>query len=482
VPEWFQDAKFGIFMHWGPQSIPGVATTWYARWIYEQGSEGYTYHCATYGHPSKVGYKDICKLFTAPKFDQAQADRLVALYKQAGARYVVPVAVHHDNFDMWDSKYQPRWNSVATSGKDIVGMWKKAADKAGLHLGVASHVARTYRWLQTSHGADGNGPLAGVPYDGQDPACADLYGAKWNDTSFWYEQMCDVGPPEFEQQFENRMKDLMDKYHPDLYYVDGGIPFQQAGLNVLAHFYNANQKWHGGALQAVATIKLDWTPNVAVPNYEFGFPSVVQQYPWQTDKTMGADWYWLRNRTKDYKPANAVVHMLIDAVSRNGALLLNVPLTPEGELEPETVNLLTDVGRCLAVIGEAVFATRCWDIADDGQGDGEARFTRNKANTVLYATTLAWPNDELRIKVLNSARVDLTGLQSVSLLGATNALAFRQSAEGLTIKTGPAPFASHAYAFKLAFAGPLPALKDAPAPGLPPKEMMLHETTGKDPQ
>ena len=124
TPEWFKDAKLGIYMHWGPQSIPGVATTWYARWMYEQGSEGYKYHVATYGHPSKFGYKDICWLFTAPKFDQEQADRLVRLYKKTGARYVVPVAVHHDNFDMRDSKYLPRFNSVATSGKDIVGMWK----------------------------------------------------------------------------------------------------------------------------------------------------------------------------------------------------------------------------------------------------------------------------------------------------------------------------------------------------------------------
>jgi hypothetical protein len=284
TPEWYEDAKLGIYMHWGPMSIPGVATTWYARWIYEQGCEGNKYHVATYGHPSKFGYKDICKLFTAPKFDQAQADRLVALYKKIGARYVVPVAVHHDNFDMWDSKYQPRWNSVVTSGKDVVGMWRKAVDKEGLRLGVASHFARTYRWLQPSHGADRSGPMAGVAYDGQDPEYADLYGVKWKDNGsfpdFWYEQRSDVGPPAFEKNFEDRLIDLMDKYHPDLYYTDGGIPFKQAGLNVLAHFYNENQKWNNGPLQAVATIKLDWTPNVAVQNYEFGYPDTVQHYPW----------------------------------------------------------------------------------------------------------------------------------------------------------------------------------------------------------
>ncbi|MCX6929224.1 MAG: DUF2341 domain-containing protein, partial [Verrucomicrobia bacterium] len=215
TPEWYEDAKLGIYMHWGPQSVPGVATTWYARWMYEQGSEGYRYHVATYGHPSKFGYKDVCKLFTASKFDPAQADRLAKLYKKIGARYLVPVAVHHDNFDMWDSKYQPRFNSVVTSGKDIVGMWRKVATDNGLRLGVASHFARTYRWFQSSHGSDHSGPLAGVPYDGQDPKFADLYGVKWkhNDSypDFWYEQRSDVGPPEFEKNFEDRLKDLMDK-------------------------------------------------------------------------------------------------------------------------------------------------------------------------------------------------------------------------------------------------------------------------------
>ncbi|MCX6872713.1 MAG: alpha-L-fucosidase [Verrucomicrobia bacterium] len=227
IPEWFIDGKLGIFMHWGPESIPGVASTWYAWWMYEQGSEGYKYHCATYGHPSKFGYKDICKLFKAPKFDQAQADRLVKLYKAAGARYVVPVASHHDNFDMWDSKFQPRWNSMATAGKDGCGMWQKATVANGLHFGVASHVARTYRWLQTSHGADKTGPLAGVPYDGQDPKFADLYGVPWNDTGYGYEGPGDVGPPAFEQNFEDRMKGLIDRYHPDLYYTDGGPPFKE---------------------------------------------------------------------------------------------------------------------------------------------------------------------------------------------------------------------------------------------------------------
>jgi alpha-L-fucosidase len=303
--------------------------------------------------------------------------------------------------------------------------------------------------------------MAGVPYDGQDPEYADLYGVKWKDNGsfpdFWYEQRSDVGPPAFEKNFEDRLIDLMDKYHPDLYYTDGGIPFKQAGLNVLAHFYNENQKWNNGQLQAVATIKLDWTPNVAVQNYEFGYPDTVQHYPWQSDKTMGADWYWIRNATARYMSAEHALHMLIDTVSKGGNLLLNVPLTPEGELEPETIAFLNDMGRCLDIIGEAVFSTRCWLVANDG--DGGIRFTRNKANTVLYVMNLGWSNDALRIRTLGSSRIDLKTLTGVSLLGAPDKLTCTQDAEGLTIRVSKAPFASPVYAFKLTFSGQIPRLK-----------------------
>jgi alpha-L-fucosidase len=280
---------------------------------------------------------------------------------------------------------------------------------------------------------------------------------KWNDTSFWYEQRSDVGPPEFEKQFENRMRDLMDKYHPDLYYTDGGIPFREAGLNVLAHFYNASQEWNDGRLQAVATIKLDWTPNVAINNYEFGYPEDVQHYHWQSDKTMGADWYWIRNATARYMSAAQAVRMLVDMVSKNGNLLLNVPLTPEGELEPETVSMLTEMGRCLDIIGEAIFSTRSWVTATEGDS---IRFTRNKENDVLYVTTLGWSSDVLRIRTLGSSRMELGNLARVTLLGAPGDLTWSQTPEELAINVPPAaPHDSPAYSFKLTFSGQIPRIK-----------------------
>jgi alpha-L-fucosidase len=471
VPEWFIDGKLGIFMHWGPESIPGVASTWYARWMYEQGSEGYNYHCATYGHPSKFGYKDICKLFKAPKFDQDQADRLVKLYKQAGARYVVPVAAHHDNFDMWDSKYQPRWNSMATAGKDVCGMWQKATVSNGLHFGVASHVARTFRWLQTSHGADKTGPLAGVPYDGQDPAFADLYGVPWNSTDPGYEGPGDVGPPAFEKNFVDRMLDLIDKYHPDLYYTDGGPPFKTAGYTIVSHLYNESLKLHGGKLQAVANFK-GGCP-IGAENFEFEFPATLQKNFWQTDKTMGAEWYWLRNRNKDYKKGYEIVHTLIDVVSKNGNLLLNVPLTGDGELEEEVITMLKVMAHDFDLIGEAIFATRTWEAFGEGHKNfngissgsaADIRFTRNKPNTVLYVTTLGWPGDGavVKIKTLGKSRINLKSVKSVSFVGVSNTLTYSQDAESLQITLpSKAPYACNAYPIKLMFSGQIPKLKPA---------------------
>ncbi len=228
---------------------------------------------------------------------------------------------------------------------------------------------------------------------------------------------------------------------------------------MLAHFYNENQKWNGGRLQAVATIKLDWTPNVAANNYEFSYPDSVQHYHWQSDKTMGADWFWIRNATSRYMSAASALHMLIDTVSKNGNLLLNVPLTPDGELEPETVAMLTEMGRCLDVIGKAIFSTRCWVVADDGPGSS-VRFTRNKQNTVLYLTNLGWSNDVLQVRTLASTRIDLKSLRRVSMLGLPSELAFRQTTDGLIITQPPRPAGdSPAYAYQLEFDGPIPRLK-----------------------
>jgi alpha-L-fucosidase len=197
----------------------------------------------------------------------------------------------------------------------------------------------------------------------------------------------------------------------------------------------------------------------------------VPPHPWQTDKTMGADWYWVRNGTQKYKKASEVVHTLIDVVSKNGNLLLNVPLTPDGELEQETVTMLADMGRWLDIIGEAVFSTRPWDAFGEGPrgingiaalAPQDIRFTRNKENTILYATVMGWPGDEatVKIKTLNKSRIDLKRLESVSLVGAPDRLGYSQNAEALQIAfPAKAPYACCAYPIKLTFPGPIPKLK-----------------------
>src|SRR6202521_1946533 len=170
IPEWFRDAKFGIWAHWGPQSAPEQGD-WYARRMYEEGSRYYKFHVERFGHPSKAGFKDVIPTWKGEEFD---ADNLMGMYKKAGAKYFMSMGVHHDNFDLWDSKYQPRWNAVATGPKkDIVGMWKKAVQKAGLKFAVSEHLSNSYNWFAVSHGADKDGPMAGVPYDGADSAYSD---------------------------------------------------------------------------------------------------------------------------------------------------------------------------------------------------------------------------------------------------------------------------------------------------------------------
>jgi len=323
-------------------------------------------------------------------------------------------------------------------------------------------VARSYRWFQPSHGAD-----AGGKYDGQDPAYADLYGTPWKESGTDYESMKDHGPAAWETQFENRMKDLLDKYHPDLYYTDGGIPFQKAGLNILSHFYNQSQAWNG-SLQAVAPIKLDYTENIAVMDYEFGSSAQMAKHPFMSDKTINAHWFWLKGDAPHYRQANEVIDYLVDLVSKKGVLLLNIPQRPDGTLEAESEKLLAGMGQCLGVIGEAVFNTRAWTVSGEGPTTltdlaagtaKDVRFTRNKANTVLYATVLDWPGDgaTLTIQNLNSNKLDAAEIQSITMLGSPGKITWKQDAAGLKVEMpSSAPDSLYAYSLKIAVKSSLP--------------------------
>jgi len=250
IPDWFRDAKFGIWAHWGPQSAI-EAGDWYARNMYMQGSRQNKYHIDHYGHPSKFGFKDTIPNWKAEKFD---ADYLMGLYKKAGAKYFISMGVHHDNFDLWNSKHNP-WNAVNMGPKkDIVGMFAKAARKNGLRFGISDHLWISYKWFSTSKGSDKDGPFAGIAYDGADPKNFSLYGKC--EEVFNKLDWTENGIPEtWKKHWFDRMKDLIDSYEPDLLYCDGHVPFEDIGYSILAHLYNKSAAKNGGKTQSVYTSK-----------------------------------------------------------------------------------------------------------------------------------------------------------------------------------------------------------------------------------
>jgi alpha-L-fucosidase len=439
-PEWFRDAKLGIWAHWGPQAVPMVGD-WYARHMYDQGSGQYEHHVKTYGHPSKFGYKDIIPLWKAEKFDP---NRLMKLYKAAGARYFVSMGVHHDNFDLWNSKHHG-WNAVKMGPRrDIVGAWQKAARRQGLKFGVSEHLGASFTWWQGSHGSDKKGPLAGVPYDGADPKLADLYHqvASPGDGA-WYST-----DARWAQEWLARITDLIDQYHPDLLYSDGALPFGEVGRQMLAHYYNTvpnpvyNLKdWrtrpgHG-----------DYVEGIGVQDVERGGLAQIKPAPWQTDTAIG-DWYynknWKANDTKTmYRSSKWVIQTLIDVVSKNGNMLLNVIQRPDGALDPEVEVLLAELSAWMKVNGQAIHGTRPWKVYGEGKtrtdpghfkedfgfSADDIRFTQSRDGKAIYALALGWPESgTLRIASLSGHPVE-----RVELLGYRGKIAFQQTPGGLSV-------------------------------------------------
>ncbi|MBI5834197.1 MAG: alpha-L-fucosidase [Armatimonadetes bacterium] len=443
-PEWFRDAKLGFWGILGPQSLP-EAGDWYARHMYVEGSPQYLFHLAHYGHPSQSGYKNLAAGWRLDKFDP---DRLMALYKQAGAKYFVVLANHHDNWDNWNSRYHA-WNSVNVGPRrDLVGEWAAATRRAGLRFGVTEHLARSYSWFNTNKGADKTGPRAGVPYDGNDKRYEDLYFPPHADTSAGYPE----NPPEWwPREWFWRMRDLLDTYRPDLMYSDGGVPFGDVGLSLFAHYYNANTAWHGGRLDAVYNIKSfaggDYADGFAVRDLERGVLQGIGGAPWQTDTCIG-DWFYKTGIT--YKPAKMVVAMLADIVAKNGNLLLNIPLKHDGSIDAGEERFLADLGAWMAANGEAIYGTRPWLVFGEGphQSRGghfnEGLFTSMTAADIrfttrggaLYAIVLAPPSDGVvRIRSLAKPVGPPTNrIANLRLLGSHPAVTWSQDGEALTVR------------------------------------------------
>jgi len=474
-PEWFRDAKFGIWSHWGPQCVPEDGD-WYARRLYmsantkpnyglpnyvagSKPNRGYTLHSKAYGHPSRVGFKDIIPLWKAEKWNP---DELMELYARAGAKYFVSMAVHHDNFDLWNSKHQPRWNAVATGPqRDVVGDWQKAAKKRGLWFGVSEHLGASFTWYQVNKGADPSGPMAGVPYDGNDPQYQDLYHPKTEvDDNAWL-----TTNPRFHATWLARIRDLVDTYNPDLLYSDSKFPFGAVGAELVSHFYNNNEA-RNGTLTAIYNCKEDPQPRGWIRDIERGVMTEINPEPWQTDTSIG-DWYYRKGEA--YKTSTQILQMLADIVSKNGNLLINVVQKPDGEIPDEARQVLEEIAAWMQLNGEAIFATRPWQVygegpsvthsAEPGEFGGavdvrkepytaeDIRYTQSKDGKAVFALVMGRANAKV---TLHAARVGGKRDESrVELLATGQALHHHVDADGVITISIPDLLAEEPSALKL---------------------------------
>ena len=494
APEWFRDAKLGLWAHWSAQCVPEQGD-WYARKMYIQGERDYDHHLRNYGHPSQSGFMEIDNLWTAERW---QPEALMRRYVAAGAKYFVALANHHDNFDNYTSRHHA-WNSVNIGPKkDIVGIWSRLARRAGLKFGVSNHSGHAWNWMQTAYGYDAEGPLVGVRYDayrlkksdgvgkwweGLDPQ--ELYAGPsivipdgitsvaemhaWHDTHDQFS--AEIAPPqnpEFVRRWTLRCLDLMDSYNPDLVYFDNwDLPLGQAGLDVTAHYYNTNMARNGGRLECVVNGKnlSELRRHALVEDVERGLRTDIMPTPWQTDTCIG-DWHYDRSIYEEhrYKTVTWVVHALCDIVSKNGNLLLNIPLRGDGSIDSDEEKFLDGLAAWMAVNSDAIFATRPWRSFGEGPSRApggqynenkhqfaaaDIRFTQK--NGTLYALVLGWP-DGGRVQIATLAeggQYSQGSIARVELLGSSEPLTFRRDTGGLNIALPQSRNGEIAYALKI---------------------------------
>ena len=490
APDWFRDAKFGIWAHWSAQCVP-EAGDWYARQMYIQGNKQYDDHLARFGHPADSGFMEMDNRWKAENWNP---EALLDLYAKAGAKYFVSLANHHDNFDNYHSRFHD-WNSTRVGPRrDIVGAWAKAARARGLKFGVSNHSAHSWHWFQVAYGYDPEGARAGQRYDawkltkydgkgkwweGLDPqelyagavmpmpdgitsikdanAFHETHDRVWNETP-------PLANPAFVRQWYLRCKDLIDSYKPDLVYFDNfDLPLGQAGLDVTAHYYNSSIRWHG-SLQAVVNCKAlpENRRAAVVEDVERGFRADIVPHPWQTDTCIG-DWHYNRARYNDksYMGAAAVIHRLCDVVAKNGCLLLSIPVRGDGTIDSEERAIVEQIGTWTQRFGEAIYGSRPWKLSGEGPtqiasgqfGEGkmkpfeaaDIRFTTK--GPVLYAITLGRPDG-----MVNIASLARTGtVARVEVVGSNAPLSFTQDGTGLHVTVPPA--ASHDFGVALKITG-----------------------------
>lgn len=486
TPAWLRDSKFGIWVHFGPQAA-GESGDWYARKLYVEGTSAYENHLKKYGHPSEVGYKEVLRDWNPAKFSPKA---LVDIYKDAGARFLIIQGVHHDQFDMWDSKYQA-WNSTRLGPKrDFLGEWEKASREAGIRFGITFHHEYSWWWWQTAFQSDTQGDKAGIPYDGNltledgkgkwweglDPRY--LYGVNLRE----YESVAEAAntlwsPPkpgifsghlEFAKWYAKwwalRMMDAVDKYQPDFIYTDGTDqqPFSGSGTGtgykcdamqrVIADFYNRTLA-DRGEVDVFSIVKFRKTTNGTVNTCETGIPEGIKDdQAWIAETPVG-DWFYGPNFVYS---SDAVIRYLLEIVARDGSFGLSIPLRPDGSMDEACHEMLHEVGEWMRVNGDGIYDSSAWKVLGEGKdgklntlpggriGQWQAdhvfyntdfRFTVGK-DSMLYVWCMTVPKagDKLTIASLgtNKGLFDKK-IRSVELMGTEQSVDWKQNADGLEI-------------------------------------------------
>jgi alpha-L-fucosidase len=453
VPDWYRDAKLGLWAHWGPQCAPEQGD-WYGRHLYLEDNWQGRFHREHYGHPADHGFIDVIAGWKAEKWDP---DAIVAAYKNAGARFIVAMACHHDNFDLYPGGHP--WNSTRLGpGRDIVGGWESAVRKAGLPFGVSNHASHAWHWWQTAYGYDTTGPRKGERYDAYRLKAADGRGKPWDGLDpqqlytgrhmappdgidspaamrRWHDensgQWVETGPPGdpgYATAWLLRQMRLVDRYQPDFFYQDGySLPFGDIGRAAAEHFYSQAIARTGsfyGVMSAGFT-----EGQGTIPNLERKSADAIRPEPWQSATCIG-DWHYNRARftDKSYVPAAGVIRILADVVSKNGTLLLSIPVRGEGTLDEEEQKILADLGRWMAREGEAaIYGSRPWrKFGNDEQGG--VRYTVNKGT--LHAALLEPQAGAMRLPHLGRDSSGGASVEKVALIGGGE-IRFRQNAEAL---------------------------------------------------
>ncbi|MEM9237896.1 MAG: alpha-L-fucosidase, partial [Verrucomicrobiota bacterium] len=366
-PEWFRDAKFGIFVFWGPAAVPQVGNDKYGAWMYTKdyapaGVRVREYHTHHFGPPSEFGYKDFFPRFKMEKFDP---EAWVSLFKESGARYIVPVAEMHDGYAMYASKHT-RWNVVDVGPKrDVMRLLVDAARKRELKVGLSSHFALNREFY----------PKWDPDFDTNDPEFHDLYG----------KPVKKEDPPtqEFLDQWWDRTTDIVEQYEPDILWFDFGLDkpgFVPVHKKILAYYYNKGLDWNKEVVFQNKNMRFESFPeDLIVLDIERGRMSGINPHPWQTDTAVGKiSWTYIIN--ENYKTSDFLIDQLVDVVSKNGCLLLSIGPKADGTIGENETAILKDYGKWLKINGEAIYGTRPWKIFGEGPatfGEGPNDFKRS---------------------------------------------------------------------------------------------------------